>query len=154
MQRGIVPATLGTETAGSIRVPAAFNGLVGFKSSTARHDMEGVHPLAVTLDSLGPIATSVEDCRLLDSAMLGLLPGPARPVALDQLRFVVDSEVLQDPRIQPSVLRNLLRFVDKLKQHGATLETRSVGAVQRTRALIASSGWLGQARLGRFCSQW
>jgi aspartyl-tRNA(Asn)/glutamyl-tRNA(Gln) amidotransferase subunit A len=71
VQRGLVTAAIGTDTAGSIRVPAAFNGLVGFRASTGRYDMDGVHPLAVTLDSLGPIARTVEDCVLVDGAMRG-----------------------------------------------------------------------------------
>lgn len=143
VQRGIVTAALGTDTAGSIRVPAAFNGLVGFKSSKARYDMKGVHPLAVTLDSLGPIARTVEDCRLLDSAMRGLVPAPATSVTLDKLRFVVDREVLQDPRIHSAVSSNLMRVADQLKQLGATVEFLSVNAVRSTQELIGSYGWLG-----------
>ncbi|WP_212799855.1 amidase family protein [Pseudomonas sp. St316] len=143
VQRGIVTAALGTDTAGSIRVPAAFNGLAGFKSSTARYDLRGVHPLAVTLDSLGPIARTVEDCRLLDSAMRGCLPTQAKPVALDEHCFVVDSEVLNDSKIQSAVAANLRLFVDQLKQRGAQVEWRSVNTVRRTRALISTSGWLG-----------
>lgn len=143
VQHNIVTAALGTDTAGSIRVPAAFNGLVGFKSSTARYDMSGVHPLAVTLDSLGPIATTAQDCRLLDSAMRGLSPVQGKPVALDQLSFMVDRDALQDPRIQPAVAGNLTRFVDRLQEHGATVETCGVNTVRRTRDLIARYGWLG-----------
>src|SRR5690606_38383182 len=55
---GIVPISFGTDTAGSIRIPAAFNGLVGFKSSHNRYSKIGVFPLAHSLDSVGPIARS------------------------------------------------------------------------------------------------
>lgn len=143
VQRGIVTATLATDTAGSIRVPAAFNGLVGFKTSSSRHDMSGVHPLAVTLDSLGPIAQTVEDCRLLDNAMRGLSDSPASTVDLSEVRFIVDTKVLQDPRLQPAVARNLERVMDILHQRGAQVERRPVRAVERTRELISSVGWLG-----------
>ncbi|XXE03036.1 hypothetical protein J3P88_12930 [Pseudomonas sp. Z3-6] len=59
VQRGIVCVAIGTDTAGSIRVPAAFNGLTGFKGSSHRYDMSGIHPLAVTFDSLGCLQQSV-----------------------------------------------------------------------------------------------
>jgi aspartyl-tRNA(Asn)/glutamyl-tRNA(Gln) amidotransferase subunit A len=143
VQRGIVSVALGTDTAGSIRVPAAFNGLVGYKSSATRYDMRGVHPLAATLDSLGPIATTVNDCRLLDGAMRGHPPTPASSVVLGDQCFVVDRDVLNDPRIQPAVADNLLQFAERLRMLGAHVELRSVNAVQRTRELIATSGWLG-----------
>jgi len=75
--------------------------------------------------------------------MRGLVPPPATPVALDHLRFVVDSDVLQDPRIHPAVSGNLQRIVDQLKNLGATVEFFGVNAVQRTQELIESCGWLG-----------
>ncbi|XVN15815.1 amidase family protein [Pseudomonas corrugata] len=78
VQRGIVTSAIGTDTAGSIRVPAAFNGVVGYKASTGRYSQQGVHPLAVTLDSLGAFAHSVADCAALDRAMRGINDGAAR----------------------------------------------------------------------------
>ncbi|WP_241001606.1 amidase family protein, partial [Pseudomonas viridiflava] len=58
---GIVPIAMGTDTAGSIRIPSAFNGLVGYRSSSRRYSRDGVFPLAHSLDSLGPICRSVRD---------------------------------------------------------------------------------------------
>ncbi len=69
---GIVPLSIGTDTGGSIRIPAAFNGVVGYKTSTGHHPMEGVFPLSRTLDTLGPLANTVEDCVLVDAALRGL----------------------------------------------------------------------------------
>ncbi|MNF51187.1 Glutamyl-tRNA(Gln) amidotransferase subunit A [compost metagenome] len=134
---------IGTDTAGSIRIPAAFNGLVGFRASTGRYSMEGVHPLAATLDSLGPFARTVADCAAFDAAMRGLdqpQPGTAEP---GRLRFVVEQEVLADPQLQPAVRENLQAVVAHLRQAGAQVEQRSLPAIGRARDLIARLGWLG-----------
>lgn len=74
----MVPAATGTDTAGSIRVPAALCGLSGIKPTTGRIPMDGVIPLAVTFDTLGPIARSVADCSALLATMCA---GPAINVA-------------------------------------------------------------------------
>lgn len=63
---GIVPASLGGDTVGSIRVPASFCGVVGFKPTTGRWPRNGVAPISHTLDTTGAFARSVEDCILLD----------------------------------------------------------------------------------------
>jgi aspartyl-tRNA(Asn)/glutamyl-tRNA(Gln) amidotransferase subunit A len=62
---------LGSDTGGSVRIPAALNGLVGFKPTKRRVPTDGVVPLSTTLDSVGPLATCVADCALLDSILSG-----------------------------------------------------------------------------------
>jgi indoleacetamide hydrolase len=66
---GIVPASLGGDTVGSIRVPASFCGVVGFKPTTGRWPRNGVAPISHTLDTTGAFARSVEDCILLDQVV-------------------------------------------------------------------------------------
>lgn len=56
---GLVPVAIGTDTGGSIRIPAAFNGIVGYKATRGRYSMKGVFPLATSLDSLGPLCRTV-----------------------------------------------------------------------------------------------
>ncbi|MFH6566910.1 MULTISPECIES: amidase [Pseudomonas] len=68
---GMVPLALGTDTGGSIRIPAALCGVVGFKPSFASVPLEGVFPLSSSLDHVGPIANSVEDARLLFEVIAG-----------------------------------------------------------------------------------
>ncbi|MQT60791.1 amidase, partial [Pseudomonas sp. FSL R10-0399] len=68
---GMVPLALGTDTGGSIRIPAALCGVVGFKPSYAAVPLEGVFPLSSSLDHAGPIANSVEDARLLFEVLSG-----------------------------------------------------------------------------------
>ncbi|MFL9945820.1 amidase family protein [Paraburkholderia agricolaris] len=142
VQRGIVAGALGTDTGGSIRVPAAFNGLAGFKSSSSRYDMRGVHALAPTLDSLGPIAHTVHDCAMLDAAMRGLRQ-TTRAAALHKVRFVVDATTLQDPDLQPEIRGNLMEVMETLRAAGASVEIRTVDAIEQVRRVIAAWGWLG-----------
>src|SRR5688572_3015254 len=66
---GMAAAAIGTDTGGSTRIPAALNGLVGFKPTARRVPLEGVLPLSLTLDSAGPIARDVADCALLDQVL-------------------------------------------------------------------------------------
>jgi aspartyl-tRNA(Asn)/glutamyl-tRNA(Gln) amidotransferase subunit A len=66
---GIVPLAVGTDTGGSVRIPAAFCGAVGFKPGFDAVSTEGVFPLSTSLDHVGPIAGSVKDCALLFDAL-------------------------------------------------------------------------------------
>ncbi len=68
---GLVPAAIGTDTGGSCRIPAAFCGVVGFKPTSSRVPKEGTVPLSRTLDCIGPLATSVSCCAVLDSVLAG-----------------------------------------------------------------------------------
>jgi len=68
---GIVAAALGSDTAGSCRIPAAFNGVVGVKPSHGRLSLDGIYPLSPTLDAPGPLAVDVDSCFLLDQLMSG-----------------------------------------------------------------------------------
>jgi Asp-tRNA(Asn)/Glu-tRNA(Gln) amidotransferase A subunit family amidase len=77
---GIVPASLGGDTIGSIRVPASLCGVVGFKPTTGRWPGSGVAPISHTLDTTGVLARSVEDCALVDQVVTGG-QGAARPGA-------------------------------------------------------------------------
>jgi mandelamide amidase len=65
------PAAIGTDTGGSIRIPAALCGVVGFRPSTGRWPTDGIVPLSWTRDTPGPIARSVADCALLDAVVVG-----------------------------------------------------------------------------------
>jgi len=70
----MVPAALGGDTVGSIRVPAALCGIVGFRPSTGRWPGRGIAPISHTLDTPGPMARTVEDCALLDAVATGAAP--------------------------------------------------------------------------------
>ena len=96
---GSVPAALGTDTGGSIRNPAAVNGVVGFKPSRHFVDARGLLHFSRTLDVVGPIAPSVADCRLVATALSGATrepPRSSRPVRLAVDRSIFDSPALDD----------------------------------------------------------
>jgi len=84
---GMCDIAVGTDTGGSVRIPAALCGLVGFKPSRQRVPTAGAFPLSKTLDSVGPIARSVADCAKADAIMAGVEFAPLQPSALTGLRF-------------------------------------------------------------------
>ena len=81
---GIVPAALGSDTGGSIRLPAAICGVTGLKPSYGRVSRFGVMPRAPSMDTVGPLARSALDCALLLATVAG--PDPRDPTALDMPR--------------------------------------------------------------------
>lgn len=84
----IVPAALGGDTVGSIRVPASLCGVVGFKPTPGRWSGEGVAPISHTLDTTGVLARSVDDCILLDSVVTAApLPPAESPISLKGIRI-------------------------------------------------------------------
>jgi len=68
---GMVAAAIGTDTGGSVRIPSAFCGLTGYKPSASRVDTKGALPLSDALDSIGPLARSVNCCYTLDAVLAG-----------------------------------------------------------------------------------
>jgi len=80
---------IGSDTGGSVRIPASVCGIVGFKPSRQRVPTEGAFPLSYTLDSIGPMARSVADCARADAVMAGIAPWPLEPAPLAGLRVGV-----------------------------------------------------------------
>jgi aspartyl-tRNA(Asn)/glutamyl-tRNA(Gln) amidotransferase subunit A len=93
---GMCELSIGTDTGGSVRIPAALCGLVGFKPSRQRVPTDGAFPLSKTLDSIGPIARSVADCAKADAIMAGEEFTTPEPIALAGLRFGVAEGLLLD----------------------------------------------------------
>jgi aspartyl-tRNA(Asn)/glutamyl-tRNA(Gln) amidotransferase subunit A len=75
---GLAPAAIGSDTGGSVRIPAALNGITGLKTSGGLIDTAGAFPLSHTLDTIGPMTHSAEDAAMLCVAMLGLESAAAR----------------------------------------------------------------------------
>jgi aspartyl-tRNA(Asn)/glutamyl-tRNA(Gln) amidotransferase subunit A len=93
---GMAAAAIGTDTGGSVRIPAALNGLVGFKPTARRVPLDGVLPLSFTLDSAGPIAKTVADCALLDQVLSAGTDGIPASAHVRGLRFAVPKTAFQD----------------------------------------------------------
>lgn len=112
---GTCDIAIGSDTGGSIRIPAALNGLVGFKPTASRIPLEGAFPLAPSLDSVGPLATSVADCALADAIMAGETPEPLVAKPLAGLTFGVPRGRLfedMDPEIAAAFDANLARLAE------------------------------------------
>jgi aspartyl-tRNA(Asn)/glutamyl-tRNA(Gln) amidotransferase subunit A len=91
---GMAIAGLGTDTGGSCRIPAAFCGIVGYKPTARRVPITGVLPLAPSLDSVGPIASSVACCAVIDAVLAGDAATPPVPASLNGLRLAVPTNVV------------------------------------------------------------
>ncbi|GAC1037894.1 amidase [Pseudomonas sp. No.117] len=138
---GIVPLALGTDTAGSVRLPAALNGLVGYRPSLGRYPAAGIFPLAASYDVPGPLARSLRDVRLLDRLLVG---GAERALpAASAVRLVLDLSVLEDARVEPAVRANLLAAAERLANAGVTVERRTRTVFAEALDVLAEEGWPG-----------
>jgi aspartyl-tRNA(Asn)/glutamyl-tRNA(Gln) amidotransferase subunit A len=93
---GMAAVAVGTDTGGSVRIPAALCGLVGFKPTQHRVPRDGALPLSTTLDSVGPIGVSVACCALTDAIMAGEPPEVPAAVPPDGLRLGIPKTVMLD----------------------------------------------------------
>lgn len=135
---GMIAVAIGTDTAGSVRIPAALCGVSSFKGSFGQVSTDGVLPLATTLDHVGPIARSLEDCALVQSVLVGTSGGvdpwgigaqpradlrsDAFPVRLDGVRIALtDRPANVDIDVSPAVLEGLERSRDALEELGAEI---------------------------------
>lgn len=116
---GLAPAAIGSDTGGSIRLPAAWNDLVGFKPAHGALPLAGVVPLCPSFDTVGPIARSVEDAALLWEAMGGprtdLAEATLAGATFGVLRDVVMDGVEEDPA------RAFDATLDRLARAGARI---------------------------------
>jgi aspartyl-tRNA(Asn)/glutamyl-tRNA(Gln) amidotransferase subunit A len=117
---GMAAGAIGTDTGGSVRIPAALNGLVGFKPTARRVPRDGVLPLSFSLDSVGPIAKSVADCALLDQVLAGNADGVPEAAQLRGLRFAVPKTVFQDD-LSPAVANAFTTALGRLSAAGAII---------------------------------
>lgn len=110
----MVPGAIGSQTVGSILRPAAYCGIVGVKGVHGLVPVDGVVPLAWSLDHVGPFARSVADAALI----LGVLAGQAlEPVAVPAPRLAIAPQLLE--RAEPELRRHLQAIVERLAAAGA-----------------------------------
>jgi len=162
---GLVPAALGSDTGGSVRIPAALCGTVGLKTTVGRISRAGVYPLSWTLDSVGPLTRSVEDAALVYQALQGadladdttlgvpvhdVLPTLKAGVKGLRLAFAetlffddVDAELSAAVREAGRVLRGLGAQVESL----AVPEVAEAMAEQRRAQMIAAEALAVNGRL-------
>ena len=123
---GMAAVAIGTDTGGSVRIPAALCGLVGFKPTQYRVPREGATPLSTTLDSVGPIGVSVACCALTDAVMAGEKPEAPAAISVDGLRLGVPQTVMLDDLEEP-VAAAFERAVSRLSRAGARISELPLG---------------------------
>jgi aspartyl-tRNA(Asn)/glutamyl-tRNA(Gln) amidotransferase subunit A len=117
---GMAAVAIGTDTGGSVRIPAALCGLIGFKPTQYRVPREGATPLSTTLDSVGPIGVSVACCALTDAVMAGEDPTVPEAVPSDGLRIGIPQTVMLDD-LDAAVAAAFERAVSALSHAGARI---------------------------------
>ncbi|WP_165223921.1 amidase [Affinirhizobium pseudoryzae] len=144
---GMAVAAIGTDTGGSIRIPAALCGLTGFKPTARRVSAEGVIPLSTSLDSIGPIAASVTCCAIIDA----VLSGEGAPVApellpIKGLRLAVPRTIVLSD-MDKTVSTAFSRALSALSAAGATVveidlpEFAEVAGIYARGGLVSAEAW-------------
>ena len=140
---GLAPCGLGSDTNGSVRIPAAFCGLVGFKTTEKRISTDRTFVLSHTLDTLGPIARTVEDCALLDAVWRGAEPQVPIPTSLTDLKIIVpndESSVFADA--ESAVVGNFHTALEALRSAGTTVDIQPMPLFEEIRRLNEETGTL------------
>ncbi|MGA8496961.1 MAG: amidase, partial [Xanthobacteraceae bacterium] len=136
---GMCDIAIGTDTGGSVRIPASLCGLVGFKPSRQRVPTDGAFPLSTTLDSIGPIGRSVADCAAADAVMAGEDILPLEPIALAGLRFGV-AEGLPLDRLDDTVAAAFALAVKRLDDAGVRVTHETLALFDDMGAVNAKGG--------------
>lgn len=145
---GMADGALGTDTGGSIRIPCSYTGLVGLRPAFRRQQLEGVAPLSLSKDTVGPVVHSVRDAALLHKIMHGEQLTELWATPPKEMRFGVISALQGE---DPAQLRVWHRALDKLRQTGATIvdvpfpilaEVESQPCLSLCEFHVAINGWL------------
>lgn len=138
--RGMAAAAIGTDTGGSVRIPAAFCGLVGFKPSQNRVPRAGTFALSDSLDSIGPIARSVACCARLDAVLSGQPVRPLEPASLKGQRFLVPMDYMLDD-LDPTVAGAFDRSLRQLRAAGAEITEAPARILTSLSELLEGGGF-------------
>jgi len=149
---GMAAGAIGTDTGGSVRIPAALNGLVGFKPTAQRVPLDGALPLSFSLDSAGPIARTVADCALLDRILAAESGVATAPVALRGLRFAVPKTVFLDD-LSPDVASAFAQALGRLSTAGAAIVELAMAEFAQA-ATVSSRGSLVSAEAFAWHRRW
>lgn len=131
---GLAAAAIGSDTGGSVRAPAAWNNLVGLKTSHGWLSLQGVLPLCPSFDSIGPLTRSVEDAAVLACILAGDKLPDLTPPGLKGRRFVIcTTAMLDDLRAAPKAAFEFA--LARLERAGAVIETAEFPEVAQALAL-------------------
>ena len=131
---GLAAAAVGSDTGGSVRIPSAWNDLVGLKTTHGRLPLTGVVPLCARFDTVGPLARSVEDCALMLAALEGARAADLRGASLAGARLLVlEGLPFEGARSEP--VQGFEAAVERLAAAGARVERRALPMVDAAMAL-------------------
>ncbi len=137
--QGMACGTIGSDTGGSCRIPAAFCGITGFKPTQRRIPREGATPLSYSLDSIGPLAPSVSCCAILDALMAGETAAAPLPHPPTRLRLgLLTNYVLED--MDQTVSQRFDAAVAALSKAGVGLEEITLPPLDRLSDINAKGG--------------
>ncbi|TPK81966.1 amidase [Mesorhizobium sp. B2-4-17] len=122
---GTSDISIGSDTGGSIRIPAALNGVVGFKPTAWRVPLAGAFPLSSTLDSIGPLARTVAQCAAADAVMAGEMPSELAGIALAGLRVGIPRGILFEDA-EREIAAAFEHCLGKIEQAGARIANLSI----------------------------
>jgi aspartyl-tRNA(Asn)/glutamyl-tRNA(Gln) amidotransferase subunit A len=131
---------LGTDTGGSCRIPAAYNGIVGFKPTQSRVPLDGGVPLSFTLDSFGPLARSVACCAVLDAVLADEPIVPLQPRPIKGMRLAVPTTLVLE-ELDDEVARAFDRALEQLSRQGAVIERTAVPEFLDVGVMNANGGF-------------
>lgn len=144
---GLAPAGLGSDTGGSVRIPAAWNDLVGLKTTAGRVPLEGSVPLSVTLDTVGPLCRTVEDAALLFGALAEAPVPDLRGASLGGVRLMVPDGAMMEG-LAPPVAAAFEAALSRLAAAGAQIEHRplpeageALDVAARNGGIVNTEGW-------------
>jgi aspartyl-tRNA(Asn)/glutamyl-tRNA(Gln) amidotransferase subunit A len=137
---GMCDIAIGTDTGGSCRIPASFCGVVGYKPTARLLPKEGAFPLSFTLDSIGPLATSVADCALAHEVMAGHEASAPAPLGLSGLRLGILTGSLLD-ELDATVSKAFEAAQAQLADAGARLSEFRTSCLTQMQAANAKGGF-------------
>ena len=133
-------AALGTDTGGSVRIPAAVCGITGFKPTARRVPIDGVVPLSTSLDSIGPLANSVECCTIVDAVFAGEPIAIPDAAPLAGLRFGIPKQFVMD-ELDATVAKAFERACKALSAKGVKVEQVELPQLNELSAINAKGGF-------------
>lgn len=150
--RGLVEFAIGSDTGGSVRIPSALNGLVGFKPTQARVSRHGSYPLSYTLDTVGPLCRNVVDASLADAVLAGEEPRPLEVRTLRGLRVGIPQGLVFS-QTQNEVLAAFEKAMALLSEEGVVVSDVSLDdllgepfRLQENGTIVAAeAAWIHQA---------
>ncbi len=150
VSRQLAPAAIGSDTGGSIRIPAAWNGLVGLKTSFGLVPTTGVLPLSQSLDTVGPLTKDVADANAILGMLLNRPPADLAGASLQGRRFLVASTFLAE-HTAPGIRRAFEAALDRLTTAGASFV---YGDVPEFTELDGQIGGAGDIQTCEACANW